>query len=121
MTRGWPFQRDDGGTGGLYRYGPTGAMVVAMDPTPAEELPALYRAILDSVARLEVAGERQTAARIRRDATAAYSRAWDARAQRRLLALLREADRPDRTASLRDVRRSERGTAIASTVVAQDG
>jgi hypothetical protein len=96
-------------------------MVVAMDPTPAEELPALYRAILDSVARLESAGERQTAARIRRDATAAYSRAWDARAQRRLLALLREADCPDRTVPLPDARRSERGAAIAGTVVAQDG
>ena len=121
MTHGWAFQRREGGTGGLYRYGPTGAMVVLMDPTPAEELPALYRAILDSVARLEVAGERQTAARIRRDATAAYSRAWDARAQRRLLALLRMADRPDHSASLRDARRSERGTAVANTVVAQDG
>lgn len=96
-------------------------MVVPMDPTPAEELPALYRAILDSVARLEGVGERQTAARIRRDATAAYSRAWDTRAQRRLLALLREADRPDRLASLPDARRSERGAAIAGTVVAQDG
>ena len=92
-----------------------------MDPTPAEELPALYRAILDSVARLEVAGERQTAARIRRDATAAYSRAWDARAQRRLLALLREADRPERAGSLRETHRTERTAAIAGTVVAQDG
>ena len=92
-----------------------------MDPTPAEELPALYRAILDSVARLEGAGERQTAARIRRNATAAYSRAWDARAQRRLVALLREADRPERAGSLREAHRTERTAAIAGTVVAQDG
>jgi len=98
-----------------------GRRLVVMDPTLAEELPALYRAILDSVARLETAGERRSAVRIRRDATAAYSRAWDARAQRRLLALLREADRPDRTERRREVRRSERTAAIAGTVATQDG
>lgn len=66
-----------------------------MDPTsPAQELPALYRAILDRVAELEAAGERATAGRVRREATAAYSRAWDERARRRLLGLLRDADRP---------------------------
>ena len=42
------------------------------------------------------AGERPGgAARVRRDATAAYSRAWDDRARRRLETLLREAERPD--------------------------
>jgi hypothetical protein len=66
-----------------------------MESTPAEELPALYRAILDAVARLEGAGERQRAGHIRRRATAAYSRAWDDRARRRLLVLLRDADRTD--------------------------
>lgn len=66
-----------------------------MDPTsPAEELPALYRAILDRVAELEAGGERATAGRVRREATAAYSRAWDERARRRLLSLLRDAGRP---------------------------
>jgi hypothetical protein len=98
-----------------------GRRLVVMDPTLAEELPALYRAILDSVARLESAGDRQAAVRIRRDATAAYSRAWDARAQRRLLALLRDADRPDRTERRREVHRSERPAAIAGTVATQDG
>jgi hypothetical protein len=66
-----------------------------MESTPAEVLPDLYRAILDAVARLEAAGERARAARVRRDATAAYSRAWDERARRRLLALLRETGRPE--------------------------
>ena len=54
-----------------------------MESTVAEVLPELYRAILDAVARLEAAGERPRAARLRRDATAAYSRAWDDRARRR--------------------------------------
>jgi hypothetical protein len=64
--------------------------------SPAEELPALYRAILDRVAELEAGGERVRAARLRTDATDAYSRAWDERARRRLEVLLRRADRePD--------------------------
>lgn len=65
-----------------------------MEPnSPAEELPALYRAILDRVAELEAAGERARAARLRFDATEAYSRAWDRRAWRRLDDLLRRASR----------------------------
>ena len=72
-----------------------------MESTVAEVLPELYRAILDAVARLEAAGERPRAARLRRDATAAYSRAWDERARHRLEALLRTADRPEVTAKPR--------------------
>lgn len=68
---------------------------VIVDPTsPAEELPALYRAILDRVAELETGGDRAAARRVRREATAAYSRAWDERARRSLLSLLRDASRP---------------------------
>jgi hypothetical protein len=59
---------------------------------PAEELPALYRAILDRVAELEAAGDRARAARLRSDATDAYSRAWDERARRRLETLLRRSE-----------------------------
>jgi hypothetical protein len=66
-----------------------------MESTPAEVLPDLYRAILDAVARLEAAGERPRASRVRRNATSAYSRAWDERARRRLMALLREAGQPE--------------------------
>lgn len=66
-----------------------------MEPnSAAEELPGLYRAILDRVAELEAAGERATAARVRTAATRAYSRAWDARARRELEGLLRGAARP---------------------------
>ena len=60
----------------------------------AEDLPTLYRAILDRVAHLEAAGDRSEARRVRRSATAAYSRAWDDRAHRALESLLRRAERP---------------------------
>ena len=61
-----------------------------MEPKSAsEELPALYRAVLDRVAELERARERELANRIRAEATHIYSRAWDERARRELLALLR--------------------------------
>lgn len=66
-----------------------------MEPnSPAEELPTLYRAILDRVAMLEAAGERGEAGRVRQQAAAAYSRAWDDRARRELHGLLRRAERP---------------------------
>lgn len=66
-----------------------------MEPSaPAEELPALYRAILDRVAALEAAGHRDEGLRVRQAATKAYSRAWDDRARRQLTDLLRRAQRP---------------------------
>jgi hypothetical protein len=66
-----------------------------MEPnSPADDLPALYRAILDRVAELEAAGQRRDATLVRADATRAYSRAWDGKARRELEALLRRAARP---------------------------
>jgi hypothetical protein len=66
-----------------------------MDPNAAaEEIPELYRAILDRVAALEAAGDRSTAAHVRSSATRAYSRAWDERALRELTELLGRAQRP---------------------------
>jgi hypothetical protein len=66
-----------------------------MEPNSrAEDLPTLYRAILDRVTFLESAGERSEAGRVRRLATTAYSRAWDDRARRELETLLRRAERP---------------------------
>jgi hypothetical protein len=60
-----------------------------MEPKSAsEELPALYRAVLDRVAQLE-ARDRDLANRVRAEAIRIYSRAWDERARRELLALLR--------------------------------
>jgi hypothetical protein len=61
--------------------------------TPAEDLPELYRAILDRVADLERVGDRRVAGRIRAAATRAYSDAWDEAARRLLLGLLARADR----------------------------
>ena len=66
--------------------------------SPAEELPALYRAILDRVAELEPDGDRAEAARVRAAATRIYSRAWDERARRGLDGPA-PASRPDRRPS----------------------
>lgn len=63
-----------------------------MDPkSAAEELPALYRAVLDRIAQIDAAGQRAVAYRIRVKATRIYSRAWDDRARRGLEGLLRDA------------------------------
>jgi len=59
----------------------------------AEDLPALYRAILERVAGLERAGARAEAGRIRHEATQAYSNAWDDAARKMLVALVIRADR----------------------------
>jgi len=59
----------------------------------AEQLPALYRAILDQVAELERLGQRSAAARFRSDAITTYSRSWDASGRRRLEAILRRTER----------------------------
>jgi hypothetical protein len=61
--------------------------------TPAEELPGLYRAILERVAELELLGERSEAARIRMSATETYSGSWDEGGRTRLLGLIARADR----------------------------
>lgn len=61
-----------------------------MEPTsPAEELPALYRALLDHVAQIEAQGHRAAAYRLRSEAVRIYSRSWDDRARRGLQDLLR--------------------------------
>jgi hypothetical protein len=93
-----------------------------MDPNSlAEELPSLYRAILDRVAELEAAGRRTEAARVRTSATQIYSRAWDDRARRRLTELLAKHARPAAGESVRPGgqgrfrgRRAGSGTATVS-------
>jgi len=61
-----------------------------MEPnSAAEELPALYRSVLDRVAEFEADGKRELANRVRAEAIRIYSRAWDDRARWKLEALLR--------------------------------
>ena len=62
-----------------------------MDPkTAAEELPELYRALLDRIAQIDASGQRTLGYRIRTEATRIYSRAWDDRSRRGLENLLRQ-------------------------------
>jgi hypothetical protein len=52
-----------------------------MEPTasPNDEMPTLYRAVLDLVHDLERLGDDREAARVRAEAIRVYSSAWDAR------------------------------------------
>ena len=61
--------------------------------SPAHELPELYRAVLERVGSLEQSGHRREGDLIRREAVAAYSRAWDDIARRRLDNLRLRAER----------------------------
>jgi hypothetical protein len=61
------------------------------DRNPAEELPELYRAVLDAVSRLERAGERSAAFELRHRALRVYSRRWDERSRRALEKVLHDA------------------------------
>jgi len=72
---------------------PVPSSVTEPSASVAEDLPELYRAILERVADLERLGARAEAGRIRVEATRAYSSSWDEGARRVLLALLVRADR----------------------------
>ncbi|HYX10663.1 MAG TPA: hypothetical protein VE817_01705 [Candidatus Acidoferrum sp.] len=74
---------------------PSPTLPVPAEPvtTLAEDLPEIYREILDRVADLERIGARGDAGRIRAQATRTYSDAWDESARRRLLRLLATAER----------------------------
>lgn len=61
--------------------------------TVAEELPVLYRAVLDVVFALEQVGERREASIVRAQATRLYSGSWDESSRRGLHRLWRRADR----------------------------
>ena len=66
-----------------------------MEPqSAAEQLPALYRALLDRVAEIEADGRRPAAYRLRSEATRIYSKCWDDRARRALEQLLNRAGEP---------------------------
>ena len=76
---------------------------VNSDQTIAETLPRLYRDVLDALSRLEQLGATGDAARLRADAIAAYSRAWDATCYERLGAQLGRIE-----LATRDLERSRR-------------
>ncbi len=82
------------GTPRLFRRGPVGIILGSMDDHIAPgELPALYRAVLDTVARLERVGEREVAFDVRRKALQTYSTHWDHRGRRELIKINRDAQR----------------------------
>jgi len=69
-------------------------MLPIVDESPvAELLPGLYREVLDAVAALEHSGHRREAARVRSEATGAYSKAWNQVAAHRLRRLRDDARR----------------------------
>jgi hypothetical protein len=57
-----------------------------MEPrsSPADDLPSVYRSILDGIAVLEGLGARREAALLRAEATRIYSTSWDEAGLRRL-------------------------------------
>ncbi|HKF84991.1 MAG TPA: hypothetical protein VKB30_04335 [Candidatus Limnocylindrales bacterium] len=77
---------------------------------PAEELPTLYRSVLETVARLERAGERPFAWEIRQKALRTYSTRWDEGGRRALIRLDRDAQ-----ARLEATRRAVRRAAVTVT------
>jgi hypothetical protein len=62
-------------------------------PSPAEDLPTVYRAILDGIPRLERAGARREAGLLRAEATQIYSTSWDDAGLRRLTRISARIDR----------------------------
>jgi len=59
--------------------------------TPAEEMPSLYRAVLDTVWRLERRGDRDFALDVRRRAVTTYATRWDDGGRKELMKINRDA------------------------------
>jgi hypothetical protein len=74
--------------------------------TLAQQVPALYRRILDAVAVLERT-DRREAIRVRHRASRVYSGAWDDEGRRRLESILANLDRA--TATGQRARANDRG------------
>jgi hypothetical protein len=88
--------------------------------TAAEEIPGIYRTILDGIAELERLGRRTDADRIRKAATAAYSGPWGAAGHRRLevqrIRIERALALPDRPAGEQSAPRPVQRTPVGSLV-----
>lgn len=85
----------------LFRWAFCGLSLRSVDDhTPAEELPSLYRAVLDTVTALEHLGDRVFALWVRREALRTYSTRWDERGRGELRQLDRMAR--DRLAGVPD-------------------
>ena len=61
--------------------------------SPAQDMHELYRAVLDTVWRLERAGEREAAFRIRGQALKVYSTRWDDGGRRAMVKINHDAQR----------------------------
>ena len=80
------------------------------DRNPAEELPLVYRDVLDALARLEAAGDRTAAFDLRIRAQRTYATRWDDGGLRALHKILAEAN-----ARLQPAGRFEEARALART------
>jgi hypothetical protein len=72
------------------------------DRNPAEELPVVYREVLDALAQLEAAGDRTGAYELRIRAQRTYATRWDEGGLRALQKIVHEAQArlaPTRTAA----------------------
>jgi len=63
-----------------------------MDRNPADDLPDLYRKVLDALARLEAAGDRTAAYDLRLRAHRTYATRWDEGGRRALHRIARDAE-----------------------------
>ncbi len=98
------------GTNALSRFGRRGRMlhlVMLAILDPAEDLPMLYRSLLDAIAELERHGAYREATLVRAEATEAYSTAWDETGRRRLDNLARRVHR-----SIEDIERPQRAWSL---------
>lgn len=80
------------------------------DRNPAEELPLVYREVLDAVTRLEAAGDRAVAFDLRVRAQRTYAARWDEGGLRALQRIVREAE-----ARLRPGHRTVEATTLAKS------